>query len=547
MELTNKDRRVKMGFDGASDNYVIYLRKSRADVEAEQRGEGETLARHERALLELAGRLHLAVTEIYREVVSGETIAARPMMQKLLSEVEDGLWAGVLVMEVERLARGDTVDQGIVSQAFKWSGTKIITPSKTYDPNNEFDEEYFEFGLFMSRREYQTIKRRLQRGRYASVKEGKFTGSIPPFGYDRVKIAGDKGYTLAPNPEEAPVVKMIFELYTSGEAGLDGSMERVGSYRIAKRLNAMGVKTRHGNDWYAGTVRELLINPVYTGKTFWKRRPSQKKRENGQTVEKRTRDTSELEIFPGLHPPLIDQETFDLAGEYLEKSVHFSTPERYELQNPFAGVLVCGKCGRAMQRKKNYSRKGTAGLVCMNLNCDNIGVDFDTLEARVLEALRDWLNNYKLTWRVLPKEQPSSVSVLEQSVRRLQAEIGELQKQRGNLHDLLERGIYDTDTFLERSRTVAERLRRTEAELDAVKTERDNAKMRDVSRSEIIPKVERLLDVYDELPSPAAKNAMLRDVVEKIVYTKEERSHARRENRFTLDVYPKLPRPASDA
>ena len=107
--------------------YLIYLRKSRADQEAEMRGEGETLARHEKALLELARRQHLPIADIYREVVSGETIASRPMMQQLLSEVEQGVWDGVLVMEVERLARGDTIDQGIVAQAFKLSDTKIIT------------------------------------------------------------------------------------------------------------------------------------------------------------------------------------------------------------------------------------------------------------------------------------------------------------------------------------------------------------------------------------------------------------------------------------
>ena len=111
--------------------YLIYLRKSRADQEAELRGEGETLARHEKALLELARRQHLPIADIYREVVSGETIASRPMMQQLLSEVEQGVWDGVLVMEVERLARGDTIDQGIVAQAFKLSDTKIITPIKT--------------------------------------------------------------------------------------------------------------------------------------------------------------------------------------------------------------------------------------------------------------------------------------------------------------------------------------------------------------------------------------------------------------------------------
>ena len=44
--------------------YCLYLRKSRADVEAERAGEGETLSRHEHALLELARRQHLDVTEI---------------------------------------------------------------------------------------------------------------------------------------------------------------------------------------------------------------------------------------------------------------------------------------------------------------------------------------------------------------------------------------------------------------------------------------------------------------------------------------------------
>lgn len=90
---------------------VIYLRKSRADVELEKYGEGETLARHESQLLDLAKKKNLNITEIYKEIVSGETISARPVMQKLLTEVEEGVWDNVLVVEVERLARGDTVDQ----------------------------------------------------------------------------------------------------------------------------------------------------------------------------------------------------------------------------------------------------------------------------------------------------------------------------------------------------------------------------------------------------------------------------------------------------
>ena len=69
--------------------YCLYLRKSRADMEAEARGEGETLARHEKLLLEVAKRGPYTVTQIYREIVSGETIAARPVVQQLLQEVEE--------------------------------------------------------------------------------------------------------------------------------------------------------------------------------------------------------------------------------------------------------------------------------------------------------------------------------------------------------------------------------------------------------------------------------------------------------------------------
>ncbi len=93
----------------------MYLRKSRKDIEAEKHGEGETLKRHFEMLMSLANRLKIIIREdaIYKEIVSGDTIASRPVMQQLLADIETGKWDGVLVVEVERLARGDTIDQGL--------------------------------------------------------------------------------------------------------------------------------------------------------------------------------------------------------------------------------------------------------------------------------------------------------------------------------------------------------------------------------------------------------------------------------------------------
>ena len=205
-----------------------------------QHGEGETLARHEHTLLSVAKRQNLIIGAIYREVVSGETIADRPVIQQVLHEVESGLWDGVLVMEVERLARGDTIDQGMVQRAFQYSNTLIITPLKTYNPANEFDQEYFEFGLFMSRREYKTIKRRMQAGRYAAVQEGKWPFNSAPYGWDRKKLESEKGWTLILNETEAPVVKLIFSLFTGSD--------RVGVTFIVHHLNDRGIKPRNGEN-----------------------------------------------------------------------------------------------------------------------------------------------------------------------------------------------------------------------------------------------------------------------------------------------------------
>ncbi|MFH5796928.1 recombinase family protein, partial [Clostridium perfringens] len=78
---------------------------------------------------------------------------------------------------------GNMQDQGLILETLKKSKTKIITPRKTYDLTNEFDEEYSEFEAFMARKELKLITRRMQRGRIKSVEEGKFIASKPPYGY----------------------------------------------------------------------------------------------------------------------------------------------------------------------------------------------------------------------------------------------------------------------------------------------------------------------------------------------------------------------------
>ena len=523
--------------------YCIYLRKSRADAEAEEHGEGETLARHEKTLLEISKKLKLNVTQIYREIVSGETIAARPVMQQLLQEVEQGLWNGVLVMEVERLARGDTIDQGIVSQTFKYSNTKIITPLKTYNPNDEFDEEYFEFGLFMSRREYKTINRRLQRGRFASVKEGKYVANKAPYGYERVRIKNDKGWTLSIIDEEAEIIRLIYEWYTIGEKQSDGSYKRLGTSLIARRLNEMKVPTKMGGNWVVATIRDILINPVYTGKIRWNWRHTVKKMVDGQVTISRPRSNDSL-IFKGLHTPIISEDTFNIAQELMKKNPPRPISEHSTVKNPLSGIVICGKCGRRMVRRPYNNRRYPDSLMCPDPSCNNVSSNLNVVEERILQVLRDWLGNYKLKWNIKSNEPKriSQVEIKRKVLKKLKAELETLKKQLSKTYDLLEQNIYDIDTFLERSRTLSERIKNTNYEVNAVESDLDIENIQKESVINIIPKIKKVLEVYHELPTPSAKNDILKDVLEKVIYIKEVQARRKSPDNFEITIYPILPK-----
>lgn len=523
--------------------YCIYLRKSRADEELESRDKIETLARHERALLDVAKRQHLNITQIYREVVSGETIAARPEMRRLLDEVERGVWEGVLVMEVERLARGDTIDQGTIAQAFKLSGTKIITPIKTYDPSDEFDEEYFEFGLFMSRREYKMINRRMQRGRQAARQEGKFVGNRPPYGYEKIKLPSEKGYTLKPVPEEAAIVQLIYQLYTQGEN--DGNQTRqLGTTLIARRLNDSGLLVHRDKPWTQLAVRDILLNPVYAGQMRIDANPQAKKSVDGRVVTTRVRTPrEEWVIVPGRHDAIIDELTYQTARTILRTNRAAPVPDRGTIKNPLAGLVVCARCGRRMVRKPLNYKNRAEYLFCPNAYCDNASAPVQLVERNLLDALREWLEQYKVLWDA-PQEARSSPTPdpKETLHAHLERELKRLNQQITSTYDLLEQGVYDKETFLQRNTALTERIQHTTQELDRLQAEMQQAAKRELAKTDIIPHIQHLLDVYWDLPTPGEKNRMLKNVIEKVSYDKQQGGRWKvAPDDFRLILYPRLP------
>lgn len=513
------------------DKYAIYLRKSRADAEAEARGELETLARHEKTLLELAQKMKIHIEKVYKEVVSGETIVARPIMQILLAEVQQGVWSGVLVMEVERLARGDGIDQQIVLNTFKQGNTKIITPIKTYDPNDEFDEEYFEFGLFMSRREYKTINRRIQRGRVASVKEGKTVISTPPYGYNKVKIPNDKGFTLEPN-EEAKVVKLIFDMYLQGK----------GMTTIGSELDKLNIKPRHRDTWSRSTINDILSNPVYIGKIRWAYRKETKAQVNGE-LKKVRKINHNCYYIDGIHDGIIDEDIFYKAQEIRKNNITSSTKKDLSLKNPLSGLLYCSICKSMMTRVGKNPHNKHDIIRCPNNNCCNVSAPIFLVEQKIISELSDWLLNYEIKIdRNINQNNKNQVKIIKSSIRTIKHEIEQLDKQISQTYDLLERLVYTEEVFdLRKKELSVKRESYTKNLLELEKKAKDEEMLSETK--EILPQSKKLLYEYEQVESVQKRNEILRSLLHRVEYLKSEKNKKGQVNNdnFEITIMPKLP------
>lgn len=161
----------------------------------------------------------------------------------------------------------------------------------------------------------------------AKAQRGEVLGRAP-YGY-RVGLDG----LLAPQPDEAAVVREIFDLYTAG-SGVVG--EQMGLRRISALLNRRGVRTRGGRLWSTVSLAGVLKNPAYTG--YYKRRSVR---------------------IPGNHPAIVERAVFDRAQDAMSARRprrRARTREQYLL----AGLAICGLCGRTMHgllRERRWKRK----------------------------------------------------------------------------------------------------------------------------------------------------------------------------------------------
>lgn len=494
------------------ENILKYLRKSRTDdpmltVE-------EVLSKHEQMLDDwvrqrFPGSPGIPEENCYREVVSGETIESRPKVQELLRQIESPKYKAILIVEPQRLSRGDLEDIGRLVKLLRYSNTIVITLQYSYDLRDERDRDMFERELKRGNEFLEYQKRIMGNGRLLSVQNGNFIGQKPPYGYRKavVKEGKRKCHTLEPDPERAPIVKMVFEMYAAGTS----------ASQIARTLRNMGVATADGGKWVTSSVKQMLTNDHYIGMVHWEKRKTVKVVESGDVIATRPRNHDYLS-YPGKHPAIIEKELWDSVQAIKGKMPPVKEKAKYA--NPFAGLLFC-QCGARMSRRQYMSNgveRCSPRLLCENqTECGTASCTVAEFTEAVIEAMEKVIVDFDLKLENAPDE---NAALQEQVIAKLERRLAELER--------LELAQWEKYTLEAMPKHVFDQLnQKVTQEKESVQRDLKSARETVPQKIDYAQKRETFVTAVNSLKDPDVsireKNLLLKQCIDKIVYARKKK------------------------
>lgn len=504
------------------DEILIYLRKSRQDDPNET--VEEVVARHESNLQDYALRTwgaKIPESNIYREVVSGETIDDRPEIKKVLERVQDSKIKAVLVVECSRLTRGDMLDLGTMVHVLRYTSTLCITLDRFYNLEDKHHRRAFEDELKRGGDYLEYTKELLARGKRTSARLGYWPQPTAPWGYDRERQQNRK-YILVPN-ENAAHVRMVFEWFADG----------VGMYEIAKKLTDMGIQpaVKKTQRWSISTIKHMLKNDAFIGIVRFGETKTIRVYENG-VLKKKQIYTPESEhiVAKGLHDPIIPIDLWERVQNRVGKCD--KTNSNYELVNPLAGLLYCAKCGNALGRKGGGSA-GKMRFICINApQCPTKSVAVDELFAAFQDGLRANIVEVK---EKIDSGADSSREAKEAQLSAMLAKMDKLQEQEEHQYDLLESKQYTPEVFNRRHTKLVKEM---DALREAIETARATIP-EVIDYEDALVRLHAAVDAMDNPDMmPLEKNMILKSIVERVEYWRDKKG--KRNNPFELDIHLKL-------
>jgi site-specific DNA recombinase len=450
----------------------------------------------------------------------------RPALDRLRDAVAQGEIEAVLILSPDRLAR-QFAYQYIVVEEFERAGCAVVFTSHNFG-SSPADRMLREMTGVFAEYERAMITERGRRGRLYHARQGQIWMKEGPYGYTYIPRTGSCPGKLVINETEAEVVRMIFRLLVD---------EQLSTYQINERLYKSGIRTRHGKErWGSGTIINLMRNPVYTGVFYYNKKqyvPAKRRnmpgdgpprKHNSSRVARPKEDWIPINV-----PAIIDQETWDLAREQLQRNKERAPRNNKKFDYLLKGLLICGCCQLRMHGHAGVPATRIRRYLCSHKEshhagskCPNRTVQAEMIEELVWQAVSELLRNPQILIDQYNQRQESDYGTPEQQEQqRLKRRLAKLERESKRLIDAYQSGIIELDDLKERRERVAEECRRLEERLSSLEQQRQG-QQRQAALATTVEEFCRNISAALDNPSFETKQKILRLVVERVEFVEDQ-------------------------
>lgn len=435
-------------------------------VSTEDQAAGESPEHHEKRARCYAESKGWQVAEVYNLAgVSGKAVLDHPEAKRMMADVKGGHITGLIFSKLARLAR-NTRELLDIADFFRDHDADLVSLGEAIDTSSPAGRLFFTMIAAMAQFEREEIASRVAASVPIRAKLGKPLGGAAPFGYQW------KDRKLVPDPEQVPVVTLLFRLFA----------EHRRKKTVARLLNESGHRTRNGSKFSDTTVDRILRDPVAKGK-----RRANYTRSTGDKKHWVRKPETEW-IFTDVEPIVAD-ELFDQVNAILDAQREKGRRPAKRAVQLFAGVTVCA-CGHKM-----YVPSNTPKYVCNK--CRN-KIPVEDLEAVFHDQLKSFVFAPTEIERYL-EAADQAIAEKAELLRVLEREADRTEKERKHVLRLHLDGVMDQDAFVRDHRPLEERLMQLGEEIPDLQAQIDFLRIQRLSSDQILSEAKDLHGRWNEL------------------------------------------------
>lgn len=458
-------------------------------VSTEDQAKGESPEHHEQRARYYAQSKNWKVVEHYNlSGVSGKSVLEHPEAQRMIADIQSGHISGLIFSKLARIAR-NTRELLDIADIFRASEAGLISLQEAIDTTSPAGRLFYTMIAAMAQWEREEISERVAASVPIRAQLGKPLGGAAPFGYQW------EGKSLIVNPDEAPIRKLMFELF----------LEHRRKKTVAKILNQQGFRTRGGSDFSDTTVDRLLTDPIAKGM----RRANYTKSSGDK--KHWTLKPEEQWVYSSIES-IVSEELWGKCNAILstQKESGKRIPRKPAL-HLFAGLTSC-HCGGKMYVPSN-SQKYTC------VKCKN-KIPSEDLEVIYQEQLKDFLLS-KDDLATYFHQADDAIREKTQQLEVLQKEKTDLSREMDKLYALYMDEQISKDGFGRKHKPLEERFTQMEIQLPRLQSEIDFLKIKNLSSEQILSETRDLHSRWSLL-SRDEQHQIVETITESIIIYKEE-------------------------